>query len=90
MPACAAYAVVWLFNFLALRGRTFVFVEAGLNSVLLMLVFWTQAGYRLTLYPHPSIFAWVIALFIVAEFFVLLLADGRERGRAAESTPALS
>ncbi len=31
--------------------------------------------------PHPSIFAWALALFIVAEFFVLLLAGERSRGR---------
>ncbi len=73
-PALVAYAVAWLFNFLALRQRRFVFIEAALNALLLVLVFWTQAGYKLTLYPHPSYFAWALALFIVAEFFVLLLA----------------
>ena len=83
-PALASYAVAWLFTFLSLRHRSFITVEAGLNSLLLLLVFWTQAGYHLTLYPHPSIFAWVLALFIVAEFFVLLLAGvpsvgGRDR-----------
>jgi hypothetical protein len=73
-PACAAYAVAWLFNFFALRMKPFLFIEAGLNGLLLVLVFWTQAGYKLTLYPHPSFFAWAIALFVVTEFFVLLLA----------------
>ena len=76
-PSLAAYAVAWLFTFLALRRRGFVYLEVALNCLLLLLVFWTQAGYRLTLYPHPSIFAWVLAVFIVAEFFVLLLAGGR-------------
>jgi transglutaminase-like putative cysteine protease len=73
-PAVAAYAVAWLFNFFALRTKPFLFIEAGLNGLLLVLVFWTQAGYKLTLYPHPSFFAWAIALFVVTEFFVLLLA----------------
>ncbi len=76
-PALVAYAVAWLFNFLALRMRTFLFIEAGLNGLLLVFVFWTQAGYKLTLYPHPSYFAWALASFIVAEFFVLLLAGDR-------------
>jgi transglutaminase-like putative cysteine protease len=86
-PALAAYAIAWLFTFLALRRPGFVFLETALNSLLLLLVFWTQAGYHLTLYPHPSIFAWVLALFIVAEFFVLLLAAARGtvRGWRAES-----
>jgi transglutaminase-like putative cysteine protease len=86
-PALVGFAVAWLFNFLALRHRPFLFVEVGLNSLLLMAVFWTQAGYHLTLYPHPSLFAWVIALFIVAELFVLLLGSSRGRrvaGKAAE------
>jgi transglutaminase-like putative cysteine protease len=83
-PSLVSYAIAWLFTFLALRHRAFIAVEAGLNSLLLLLVFWAQAGYHLTLYPHPSIFAWVLALFIVAELFVLLLAGlpaagGRER-----------
>jgi len=73
-PALAAYGVAWLFNFLSLRLKPFLFIEAGLNGALLVLVFWTQAGYTLTLYPHPSYFAWALAGFIVAEFFVLLLA----------------
>jgi transglutaminase-like putative cysteine protease len=76
-PALAAYGVAWLFNFLALRLKTFVLIEAGLNGLLLVLVFWTQAGYTLTLYPHPSYFAWALAGFVIAEFFVLLLAAGR-------------
>ena len=87
-PALAAYGVAWLFNFLALRLRGFVFVETGLTSVLLVAVFWTQAGYALTLYPHPSYFAWALAAFVVVEFFVLLLAAGRAPridGRAVAS-----
>jgi transglutaminase-like putative cysteine protease len=83
-PALAAYAIAWVFTFLALRHRSFIAVEAALNSLLLLLVFWTQAGYHLTIYPHPSVLAWLLALFIVAEFFVLMLAGvpsagGRDR-----------
>lgn len=78
-PALVAWGVAWLFTFLALRHRAFVVVEAALNSVLLVAVFWTQAGYRLTIYPHPSYFAWAIALFVIAELFVLLLAGPRRR-----------
>ena len=80
-PAIVGYAAAWLFNFLALRHPRFPVIEAGLNSALLVLVFWSQAGYRLTLYPHPSIYAWILALFVVAEFFVLLLSG--TGGRAA-------
>jgi protein-glutamine gamma-glutamyltransferase len=87
-PALAAYCVAWLFNFQALRSRPFVVVETALNSLLLLLVFWSQAGYRLTLFPHPSIFAWLLSVFIVLEFFVLLLAG--ERGRNTDRIDARS
>ena len=73
-PALVGYGIAWLFTFLALRHRRFVIVEAALNAILLILVFWTQAGYKLTVYPHPSYFAWVLSMFVLAEFFVLLLA----------------
>jgi transglutaminase-like putative cysteine protease len=89
-PALAAYAVAWLFNFLALRMKPFLFIEAGLNSLLLVLVFWTQAGYKLSLYPHPSYFAWALALFVVAEFFVLLLAARRAQRVDARAVASFS
>jgi protein-glutamine gamma-glutamyltransferase len=78
--ALIPYAVAWLFNFLALRRRGFVVVEVGLNAGLLLLVFWTQAGFRTTIYPHPSLMANALAVFVVAELFVLLLSRRRERG----------
>jgi transglutaminase-like putative cysteine protease len=84
LPALVPYAVAWLFNFLALRRRAFVFVETGLNSLLLVLVFWTQAGYRLSLYSHPSIFANALAAFVVAEIVALMLAWTREAGKHGE------
>jgi transglutaminase-like putative cysteine protease len=79
-PSLLGYAVAWLFTFLSRRYRSFIVVEVALNSLLLLSVFWTQAGYKLTMYPHPSIFAWVLALFVVAELFVLLLAGQRASG----------
>jgi transglutaminase-like putative cysteine protease len=89
-PALAVYAVAWLFTFLSLRRPGFVFLETALNSLLLLLVFWTQAGYHLSLYPHPSIFAWVLAIFVVAEFFVLLLASGRRDRERIDARAVLS
>ena len=80
-PALLPYAVAWLFNFLALRRRPFVFIEVGLNSLLLTAVFWSQAGYNLSIYPHPSILANALAGFVVAEILVLMLAWTREASR---------
>ncbi len=78
--ALMPFAVSWLFNFLALRRRGFVVIEVALNALLLLGVFWSQAGYRLSLYPHPSLLANALALFVVAELFVLLLSWAREGG----------
>ena len=83
-PALAGYGVAWLFNFLALRHPRFPVIEAALNSGLLVTVFWNQAGDRLTLYPHPLIFALVLSLFVIAEFFVLLLSGNAPPGRRAD------
>ena len=83
-PALAGYGVAWLFNFLALRHPRFPVIEAALNSGLLVTVFWNQAGYRLTLYPHPLIFALALSLFVIAEFFVLLLSGNAPPGRRAD------
>jgi transglutaminase-like putative cysteine protease len=73
-PALVPYGIAWLFNFLALRRGGFAFMEVGLNSLLLVLAYWSQAGYSLTIFPHPSIYANFLALFVLAELFVLLLA----------------
>jgi transglutaminase-like putative cysteine protease len=83
-PGLVPYAVAWLFNFIALRRRAFAFIEVGLNSLILVLVFWTQAGYRLSLYAHPSILANALAAFVVAEIIVLMLAWSREAGAQGE------
>ncbi len=83
-PAILPYAVAWLFNFLALRRRSFAFIEAGLNSLILVLVFWTQAGYKLQLYSHPSIFANALAAFVITEILVIMLARTAEAGRRGE------
>ncbi len=79
-PALAGYGTAWLFNFLALRYPRFPVIEAVINAGLLVAVFWSQAGYRLTLYPHPLVYALVLALFVVGEFFVLLLSGNLPAG----------
>ncbi|HTP58254.1 MAG TPA: hypothetical protein VMM82_05010, partial [Spirochaetia bacterium] len=83
-PALAGYGVAWLFNFLALRYPRFPVIETALNSGLLIAVFWSQAGYRLTIYAHPVTFAIVLSLFVIAEFFAILLSGNAPRtGRRA-------
>ncbi|HUI69091.1 MAG TPA: transglutaminase domain-containing protein [Spirochaetia bacterium] len=85
-PALVGYAVAWLFNFLALRHPRFPIIEAVLNSGLLVVVFWSQAGYRLSLYSHPLVYALVLSLFVIAEFFALLLSGNTPWARRLTAT----
>jgi transglutaminase-like putative cysteine protease len=80
-PALAGYGVAWLFNFLALRHPRFPVIETTLNAGLLIAVFWSQAGYRLSIYAHPVTFAIVLSLFVIAEFFAILLSGNAPRVR---------
>ena len=61
--------------------------------MILVGLLWGQARYRLTLYPHPSLFALSLGAFIIDEIAVLLLARAVERGTdnaPAVPMPALS
>jgi transglutaminase-like putative cysteine protease len=78
--ALVPWTAAWLLNFLALRRPGFVVVEAGVDAALLVLALWPQAGYRVTLVPHPSILAWALAAFVVAAMAVLLLSRGERPG----------
>jgi len=73
-PFLLCYAVVWLFNFLARRYAQFIAVEVLLNTILLIIVFWSEAFYHISLYPHPSYFALALMAFVLCEIFVLLTA----------------
>jgi transglutaminase-like putative cysteine protease len=75
-PALLPFLIVWTFNVWALRRPAFLYLEAGFNALLIMIVFWSQARYRITLYPHPSLFAAALLLFLLGEVLVLLLAAG--------------
>jgi transglutaminase-like putative cysteine protease len=71
-PSLVPCAIAWVFNFLALRYRWFIYPEAGANSLLLALVFATEANFNITIY-HPTFFGIYLTLFILAEVAVLIL-----------------
>jgi transglutaminase-like putative cysteine protease len=85
VPGLAVWAVAWLFTFLAQRRPKFVFIETGLTALILVGILWGQARYRLTLYPHPSLFALSLGAFVLDEIAVLLLARAAES--QTENTP---
>ncbi len=67
-------AVLWISTFfltrypVAYRGH-----PAGMAVVLLVL-FWTQGRYNLTLYDHPLSYAVLVALFLLLELLILIIA----------------
>lgn len=74
IPALLPYVLIWTFNFWSLRRPAFLYLEAGFNALLILIIFWSQARYRITLYPHPSLFAAALLLFLLVEVLVLLLS----------------
>ena len=88
VPGLAAWSIAWLFTFLARRRPGFVFVETGLAAMILVGLLWGQARYRLTLYPHPTLFALSLGAFVFDELAILLLARAAES--RAEDTPPIA
>lgn len=85
-PALLPYGIAWLFTFLALRLPGFSFFEVGCNALLLVLVFWTQARYRLSVYPRLSLFALALGAFLAAEVLVLLVSWRLEQEEGRKGT----
>ncbi len=92
-PGLAVWTVAWLFTFLARRRPGFVFFETGLTALILVGLLWGQARYRLTLYPHPSLYALSLGAFVLDEIAILALArsaESRAENTRAVPLPALS
>lgn len=64
------------------RSRTFAVVEAGLNLAVLAALFTSQAGFRVTLYPHPSALAAAAAGLLFLSLALLASLAPRGRGRS--------
>ncbi len=87
-PSLVPCTIAWLFNFLALRYPRFVHAEAGMNSVLLALVFVTESNFNVTIY-HPTFFAVFLALFVFAEIAVLIIGWSRlKKSASGDGEPA--
>lgn len=67
------------------RSQGFVPVEAGLNLVFMAALLWSQGGFKITLYPHPSLLAAAAAglLFLSLAELAVLRPKLSGRGTAA-------
>lgn len=77
IPALIPCFIVWLFNFLALRKPGFIHYEVGCNAFLLIIVFFTQANYNITLY-HPTFYGIFLGLYVFVEIMILLLTSRKK------------
>jgi len=76
-PMLIPWALICLFNALALRFRNFIPIEIVLNVLFLILVFITEIDFHIKL-MHPTVFAISIAFFILIEISILYLINKKE------------
>jgi hypothetical protein len=91
LPGLLPWTVVWLFNFLAFRYAEFQRWEAGFDALIMMVIFWPQGNYRITLYRHPSLLSYGIFVFVILAVLLMVLVrarDGTERWRAGVRSAA--
>ena len=79
VPSLAAWTLVFLLDFLALRHRGFVRYEAAILGLLLAAVFWAQGRYRVTLHGHPTTLAYLLLAFLLVQLLVLILVRPGEQ-----------
>jgi len=82
LPFALAWAEGWLFDAVKHRGW-----ERLVNAGAVLLLFWSQGPYHVTLYSHPLELALAFALYLASE--LLLLAGKPPRLRAAGWVPLL-
>ena len=78
------------FWFLVRRRSVFVPVEVAINAVFLALLLWKDAGFSVSLFPHPGLLALYCTVYILVEIFVLFTAFARREDvpvRAREVLP---
>ena len=76
-PFALGWLEGWLFTSSERRGW-----ERLVNAAAVLLVFWSQGPYHVTLYPHPLELALAFGLFLVSELLILAGRPPRPRGAA--------
>ncbi|UCF95813.1 MAG: transglutaminase domain-containing protein [Spirochaetaceae bacterium] len=85
-PGLVPWMLVWLFNLLAFRYPRFVRLEAGFDALLLLVVFWSQGSYQISLYPHPTLLSYVIFLFLLLTIVLMVLVRVQEQAERWQTT----
>ncbi len=80
-PLIVPSVLVWFFTFVSLRKPGFIIWEAGISTALFVAVLWSQAGYEISLYPHPVFLAVASGIFILTEIFIIFSSrNASEKG----------
>ncbi len=69
-----------LLTWFVLRKIKFRKYEVLINGLLLFILFWRQANYKISLFPNGSYLAFYTIFFLLLELLVLYLAISMERG----------
>ncbi len=74
IPLFIPMLYIWAGGFLSSRGRIFLILELAANSLILSALLWSQAGYRLTIFPHQGYLALICVIYIIAEVLVIVFS----------------
>ena len=86
MAALPVVLLLWFSVFLLNRNPAAYRWHPVILAPVIVVLFWTQGAYNLSLYDHPLSYALVVAVFVLLEVALLLLAfragvDGESTGR---------
>ena len=70
---------VFTAGFFAVRKPSFISVEVLLNAVLFAFLLWKEAGFSMSIFPHPGFLAVYSLIFIVLEIFILIIGSREKR-----------
>ena len=71
IPMFLPAVFIWIFTFLSRRNSSFIPWECGIITVLFAGLFWSQAEFDITVYPHPGFLGFAAIIFIFLQVFIL-------------------
>ena len=75
----------WLFSYWALRKEAFIRWEVVLNGWLVLLLFFSQGRYDISILPHPFYLALGTSAFVLIEFLILIIQGSKTGNRRIHS-----
>lgn len=80
LPMLVPVGAAWLFTFLSRRYSSFIPWECGMSTAFFAALFWSQARFNISIYPHPAFLALAAVVLILLQA-VILVETTRRRSR---------